>query len=121
MRVIGELLRILLIIFLTCMTVVLLWQLPWFLLFFLLIPAALSWWFWPYSSTALSYFVGALFGTILTANSFIAAVDAPAGFLSFLWIPLIWGPAGVIVKRLEVLVIAVWKGRRESFDLPESK
>ncbi len=112
--------RMVLVLFLTVFLVAFLWQVPYFLALLLLLPLGLSVWFWPYASTGLSYIVGALVGTLFTAWSLVGSVKQPQNMpVAFIWLPLVWGPAGVLVKRMEVLVVAFWQ--RKKYVLPELK
>jgi|AACY02.16.fsa_nt_gi hypothetical protein len=115
-KVLPELGRMLNILVLTVLSVALLWRIPYVLIPVLLIPLAVSWWFWPHPSTILSYIVAAVFGTLLTSWSLLGAVQQPqAPFLTSLWAGLVWGPAGILIKRVEWLI----KARKAKNELPE--
>lgn len=119
MNVASQLGRIVLVLFLTCLIVAVLWQVPWFMTLLLLVPLGLSVLLWPYPSTAVAYLVGAIVGTLFTAWSVLATIENPhQGPLVFLWLPLIWGPAGVLIKRAEVLVKYVWVRSKTREELP---
>jgi len=120
MKVATELGRMLLLFVLTSVIVAVLWQVPWFMALLLLVPLGLSILMWPHPSTAVSYLVGATVGTLFTAWSVLSAVENPhQSPLVFLWLPLVWGPAGVFIKRAEILIKYFWVRTKTREELPE--
>lgn len=114
MQVSKELGRVALVVLVTVFFVAFLQQVPGLLAAVLLVPLAIAFWFWPDSSTALSYFVGALVGLLFSYWSFMSSPNEPAGLLGVLWIPLVWGPAGVIIKRFELLIASKRQERKST-------
>lgn len=120
MKVLKEVGRIVLVLVITGLLVALLYQLPWFLALVLIVPLGLAITFWPETSTVLSYIVAAVFGTVLTGWSLLAAVESPEQmYFAFIWLPLVWGPAGVVIKRIELLIVHYWNKRKmNKYELP---